>query len=71
MSWCFAIINNKLAEIYFDRNKKGNPKFSGHCYIKKEDFKLKAEQKAIKEDTEKYQFVYRKGEYKRIEKKSL
>jgi len=66
MYWSFAIINNKLAEIYFDKNKKGQPKFSGHCYVKKEDFKIKAELKAIDEDTAKYKFVYRKGEYRRV-----
>ena len=66
MYWSFAIINNKLAEIYFDKNKKGQPKFSGHCYVKKEDLKIKAELKAIDEDTAKYKFVYRKGEYRRV-----
>jgi len=66
MYWSFAIINNKLAEIYFDKNKKGQPKFSGHCYVKKGDFKIKAELKAIDEDTAKYKFVYRKGEYRRV-----
>jgi len=65
MSWCFAIINNRLAEIYFNRKKIGKSKIMGHCYVKKEDFKAKEEQNAIKEDTAKYRFVYRKGEYKR------
>lgn len=23
MCWCFAIVNNKLAEIFFDENKNG------------------------------------------------
>lgn len=64
MSWCFAIINNKLAEIYFDKTKKG-PKFLGHCYVKKEEFKTKQEQKWIKQDTEKFKFVYRNKKYKR------
>lgn len=65
MPWCFAIVNNKLAEIYFDETKKG-PKFRGHCYVKKEEYKTKNEQKYIKEDTAKFRFVYRKGGYKRI-----
>jgi len=71
MCWCFAIINNKLAEIYFDKNKKGKSKFFGHCCVKKEEFKTKAEQKAINEDIAKYRFVYRKGEYKRIAQKII
>ena len=63
MYWCFAIINNKPAEIYFDRDKKGMPKFIGHCYVRKNDFKTKMEQKAIKEDIAKYRLIYRKGKY--------
>ncbi|MBU4331672.1 hypothetical protein KKD19_02460 [Patescibacteria group bacterium] len=69
MCWCFAIINNRLAEIYFDRDKKGNPKFEGHCYVKRSEFKTKVEQKAIDEDITKYRFSYRKGEYRRVEAK--
>jgi len=70
MCWCFAIINNRLAEIYFDKDKKGKPKFIGHCYIRKNDFKTKAEQKAIKEDIAKYLFTYRKGKYSRADTKT-
>jgi len=65
MPWCFAIVNNRLAEIYFDETKKG-PKNIGHCYVKKEDYKTKKEQRYIKEDTAKFRFVYRKGKYKRV-----
>lgn len=64
MSWCFAIVNNRLAEIYFDMKKTSEPKIMGHCYVKKEDFKTKEERDAIKEDTAKYRFVYRNREYK-------
>lgn len=66
MSWCFAIVNNKLAEIYFDE-RKGQPKIIGHCYVKKEEYKTKKEQDWIKEDTAKFQFVYRKGKYQRVQ----
>lgn len=34
MNWCFAIVNGKLAEIYFETNK-GKPKILGHCLVKK------------------------------------
>lgn len=50
MSWCFAIVNNKLAEIYFDETKK-DPKIWAHCYIKKVDFKTKEEKGWIEKDT--------------------
>ena len=65
MAWCFAIINNRLAEIYFDK-KNEKTKIIGHCYVKKEDYKRKSEQKWIKEDTTKFQFIYRKNKYKRV-----
>lgn len=37
MNWCFAIVNNRIGEIYFER--KGNrPEIFAHCYVKKSDF---------------------------------
>lgn len=30
MNWCFAIINGKLGEIYFEKTKNGQIKFLGH-----------------------------------------
>ena len=70
MYWHFAIINNRLAEIYFDKDKKGNPEFEGHCYVNREEFRTKAERKAIDEDIAEYRFSYRKGKHRmRAEKK--
>lgn len=60
--WCFAIVNGRLAEIYFDK-KHG---IYGHCYIKREEYD-KREQKMIDSDIKKYKFVYRSGFY--IDKK--
>ena len=60
--WCFAIVNGRLAEIYFDK-KYG---IYGYCYVKKEDY-TKKEQKMINSDIKKCQFTYRKGYY--IDKK--
>ena len=64
MNWSFAIINNRLGEIYFDRNKNGKIKFLGHCYVKWDDFKLKAELKAIDQDIKNAKFIYRNKKYK-------
>ena len=64
MSWCFAIVNNKLAEIFFDKNKNGQNEISAHCYIEKEDYKSKQEQKWIKQDTKRVKLVYRNKKYK-------
>lgn len=63
--WSFAIVNNRLAEIYFDV-VRGKMKVTGHCYVKKEEFTTKREQQHIEKDTKRYCFVYRNGIYKRI-----
>ena len=60
--WCFAIINGRLAEIYFDK-KYG---IYGHCYVERKEY-TKREQKMIDSDIKRYQFVYWKGYY--IDKK--
>lgn len=65
MSWCFAIINGRLAEIYFNETKKG-PKFLGHCYVKKSEYTTRKEQKWIETDTEKFKFSYRNKKYSRL-----
>jgi len=56
--WCFAIVNGRLAEIYF-RKKCG---IYAHCYVKRAEFN-KGEQKMIDKDIEKYRFIYRGGYY--------
>lgn len=63
--WSFALVNGRLAEIYFDK-KRGKIKIRGHCYVKKEEFTTKKEQRWIKQDTARVKYTYRKGEYKRI-----
>ncbi len=60
--WCFAKINGKLAEIYFDK-KNGKSKIRGHCYVKISEFKTKKELSWIKKDTEKFKFVYKNKIY--------
>ena len=66
MDWSFAIINGKLAEIYFEKkNKKVN--FLGHCYVKRTEFKTKKEQAMIYEDTKKVRLKYYGGKYTKVE----
>jgi hypothetical protein len=66
MNWCFATINNKFGEIYFEKGKSGQIKFLGHCYFKKEDLKTKEERDALKEDIKKFRIIYRDRKYKII-----
>ncbi len=64
MNWCFAKINNRLGEIYFEKKKSGQIKFLGHCYIKKEDLKTREERNDLKEDVKKFKIIYRNKKYK-------
>ena len=63
MSWCFAIVNNKLAEIFFDKTQKGKTKIRGFCYADQSEYKTQKEREWIKEDTAKVQLIYQKGKY--------
>jgi len=63
MNWCFALINNRLAEVHFEK-KKGKIKFLGHCYVKESEYKSKKEKEWIKKDTAKVQLIYRSKIYK-------
>lgn len=65
MSWSFAIVNGKLAEIYFD-GRGDKMKITSYCYVKKSEYKTKREQKWIREDTSHYRLSYRKGKYKKL-----
>jgi hypothetical protein len=66
MNWCFAIVNNKIGEIYFDRSKSGRVSISNHCYVGKSEFKNKEERKALEEDIKKFKVIYKNKKYKLI-----
>ncbi len=63
MGWAFAIVNGKLAEIFFEK-KKNKTMFYGHAYVKVEEYKSKKEKQWIKEDTAKNRSSYQKNLYK-------
>jgi hypothetical protein len=62
MNWCFAMVNGKLSEVYFEKDKKC--KVFGHCYVRLNEYKTKKEKNMIKADIKRCWFVYRKGRYK-------
>lgn len=65
MNWSFAIVNGRLAEIFFDeKKKKGARRIRTHCYVKKSEYKTKREQKWIREDTGHVQISYRNKKYR-------
>lgn len=55
--WCFALINGRLAEIYF-RRRHG---IYGYCYVDRQSFRTKQEQLDIQHDTARFQFTFRNG----------
>lgn len=61
--WSFALLNGRLAEIYFETGK-GSAVISGHCYVTREEFKTKREQKMIDADIKKYQLTYKNKKYR-------
>ena len=62
MDWSFAIINGRLAEIYY--NKRGRIlSFIGHSYVDKSHYKSKKEKLWIEHDTQTHIFTYRNSRY--------
>ncbi len=46
MNWSFALVNGKLAEVFFER-QKGELRFIGHCYVKESDYKTDKEKNML------------------------
>ena len=59
MNWQFALINGRLVELFFEK-EKGIVRMLGHAYVKRSEYKTKREQKMIDADLKKMQFRYRK-----------
>ena len=64
MHWCFALINKRLAEIFFEGKNKSQ--VVAYCYVKAEEYKTKKEKNWIAQDTKRLRFLYKKGKYKRL-----
>ena len=63
MSWCFALINNRLAEIFFEKCGR-KIKILAHCYVKREEYKTKKELCWIDRETKKFRLSYRNKHYR-------
>lgn len=63
MGWCFALVNGRLAEIFFKERRRNN-RIWAHCYVRKEEYKTKREQQQIKQDTARVRVSYRSKKYK-------
>ena len=60
--WAFAIINNRLAEVFFEK-KRNKLFFNGYCYVNRRDYHAKQEKRWIEADTKKHRFTYRNKGY--------
>lgn len=63
MNWCFAKVNNKLTEVYFERKGK-KLEILGHAYVNQKEYKTKKEQLWIKEEALKFKFSFRNNKYR-------
>ena len=70
MNWCFAKVNNKLVEIYFEKSKD-KLKILGHAYVDSKEYKTKKEQLWIREEATKFKFIFRNGQYKDLNKQEI
>ena len=61
--WCFALVNNRLAEVHFIETKDGTRKIFGHTYVRREKYKTKREQRTMDKDIEKIRLTYRSKKY--------
>jgi len=66
MVWNFAIINNRLGEIYYDVDKKGKVEFRGHCYVtdKEKREMCSEERNYLKKDIEGVKLIYKNKKYR-------
>lgn len=62
--WCFALLNSKLAEIFFLKNEDGQATIYAHCHVKKEDYTTKKERAWIEKDISRFRATYRREKYK-------
>ena len=57
--WQFVLVNNKLAEVHFNKGK-----ILGYCYVEAKDYKTKQEKKWIAKDMKVLDLSYRNGKYR-------
>src|SRR3989344_6267609 len=69
--WSFAIVNGKLAEIFYDKIGNSARRIDGHCYVKAGAYKTKQEEGWIKKDTQRMRFSFRNKKYAFLGKSSL
>lgn len=66
MSWQFAIVNGKLAELYSEDGK-----ILGYCHVDINDYKTKKEKEWISSDIKDARISYRKGVFRNMLTKKI
>ena len=67
MHWCFAMINGRLAHVFFDVGKDGNKHIFAHSYIKASELRTRREKEMMKNDVKKTRLSYRNKKYRRLD----
>jgi len=62
--WCFALVNGRLAEIWWRKKKNGEREVVAHGYVQRKWFKTKKELVMIESDTKRHRFSYRNQKYR-------
>lgn len=62
--WCFALVNGRLAEIWWRKKKNGDRQVVAHGYVERKSFKTKKELAWIEKETKRNRFSYRNQKYK-------
>lgn len=63
--WCFAKVNGKLVEIYFEK-KRGKNEIYAHCFVDEKDYKTKQEKKWIEADLKRVNLIFKNKKYSKI-----
>jgi len=61
--WCYALINNRLGEIYHTRNN-GKVVIEGHSYLSPDEHLTQREASALQHDITHNQFTYYAHKYR-------
>ncbi len=69
MNWCFGLVNDKLAEVFFEKKGKRWDIFA-HALVKESEYTTKKEKEWIRSDTEHVRLSYKKDTYTRIIQKN-
>ena len=66
IEWCFALVNGRKGEIFFQQQANGKKKIIAHYYLKETDPIIKKMKTTINRETQELRVVYRNKKYRII-----